>query len=283
LLVGEPLKELKEKAPWVWRYLRYGMTTAFDSGKAKPVPVPKRSTCVARDPWYDLTELAKPGFAFWPKGQQYRHMVIANPDGCPGASRLYDMKAIGDYDTDAFIAVLNSTLVALWRNFYGRYTGMEGASETMVLDVCMTEVPDPTRMSACISERLKSAFHKLGARVTGDMIEEQLMDCHTPDRARRIAAGPLVLSQELQRAGDKGTCTKLSAVAHRTQTNQPAPWCLRQGAKPEFYATLSVLAQSTSSSRSGSRAAAGTAVTTRVSPRALQTSMEYPSVPSGAT
>ena len=200
LLVGEPLKELKEKAPWVWRYLRYGMTTAFDSGKAKPVPVPKRSTCVARDPWYDLTELAKPGFAFWPKGQQYRHMVIANPDGCPGASRLYDMKAIGDYDTDAFIAVLNSTLVALWRNFYGRYTGMEGASETMVLDVCMTEVPDPTRMSACISERLKSAFHKLGARVTGDMIEEQLMDCHTPDRARRIAAGPLVLSQELQRA-----------------------------------------------------------------------------------
>jgi hypothetical protein len=28
-------------------------------------------------------------------------------------------------------------------------------------------------------------------------VEEQFMDCHTPDRVRRIAAGPLALSQEL--------------------------------------------------------------------------------------
>ena len=35
-------------------------------------------------------------------------------------------------------------------------------------------------------------------REVGRLVEEQLMDCHTPDRARRIAAGPLVLPEELQ-------------------------------------------------------------------------------------
>ena len=41
--------------------------------------------------------------------------------------------------------------------------------------------------------------------------------------------------------------------------------------------------QRISSSRSGSRAVLGTAVTAIVSPTALKTSIEYPSVPSGAT
>ncbi|MBM4028282.1 MAG: hypothetical protein FJ280_23255 [Planctomycetes bacterium] len=57
LLVSEPLEKLKAKAPWVWRYLRYGMTATFASEKSKGKPVPERSTCAARDPWYDLTML----------------------------------------------------------------------------------------------------------------------------------------------------------------------------------------------------------------------------------
>jgi hypothetical protein len=39
----------------------------------------------------------------------------------------------------------------------------------------------------------------MGRRKVGRLIEEQLMDCHSPDRARRLAAGPLVLSDELRR------------------------------------------------------------------------------------
>ena len=31
LLVGEPMDKLKAKSPWVWRYLRYGMTATFAS------------------------------------------------------------------------------------------------------------------------------------------------------------------------------------------------------------------------------------------------------------
>ena len=61
LLVADSMDELKAKSPWVWRYLRYGMTATFASSKSKPVPLPKRSTCQARDPWYDLTGLVRPG------------------------------------------------------------------------------------------------------------------------------------------------------------------------------------------------------------------------------
>ena len=198
LLVGEQKDELKTKAQWVYRYLRYGMTAIFASTKSKPVPVPKRSTCIVRDPWYDLTGLAKPAFAFWPKGQQYRHMVIANPSGFPCNCRLYEMQAIQEYDALAFTAILNSTLVALWRNFYGRYTGTEGALETMVIDARLIEVPTPLGVQEPICSRLKDAFSRLCLRPMGDLVEEQLMDCHTSKRARKLAAGPLVFSNELQ-------------------------------------------------------------------------------------
>lgn len=198
LLVAEPMDQLRSEGPWVSRYLRYGMTARFASEKSGGKPVPERSTCKARDPWYDLTGLVKPGFAFWPKGQQYRHLVIANPEGLPGNCRLYDLRPSDEYDTNVLIAILNSTLVAFWRNFYGRYTGTEGALDTMVVDACMIEVPDPRAATAPICSRLKSAFAKLSARASGDLVEEQLMDCHTQERARRIAAGPLMLSHELQ-------------------------------------------------------------------------------------
>ena len=37
----------------------------------------------------------------------------------------------------------------------------------------------------------------MSKRQVGRLVEEQLMDCHDPERARQIAAGPLVLSAEL--------------------------------------------------------------------------------------
>jgi hypothetical protein len=202
LLVREPMAKLKTKSPWVWRYLRYGMTAMFPSSKSEAVAIPKRSTCAGRDPWYDLTGLVRPGVAFWPKGQQYRHIVIANPKRLVCNCRLYDVAPTCEADASVLTAILNSTIVGFWRNFYGRYTGTEGALETMVLDVLMTEVPDPRTVPSRIAARLAEAFERMCARPMGDLVEEQLMDCHTPERARRIAAGPVVLSNELHQ-GDR--------------------------------------------------------------------------------
>ena len=53
-------------------------------------------------------------------------------------------------------------------------------------------------MSATLSKRLEVAFDSLARRESGRLVEEQLMDCHSPERARNLAAGPLVLPKELQ-------------------------------------------------------------------------------------
>jgi hypothetical protein len=199
LLVNASLDKLKTKAPWTYRYLQYGATATFQSSKSQPVPVPKRSFISKRPLWYDLTDQVKPAAAIWPKGQQYRHLVISNPDGLIANCRLYDV-AMRSPEANPLVlaAVLNSTVVALWRSFYGRYTGTEGAMETMVVDALMIEVPNPALASGELAQRLCGALHALCQRDTGDFIEEQLMDCHTSERARKLAAGPLVLSHELQ-------------------------------------------------------------------------------------
>jgi hypothetical protein len=199
LLVDEPMDKLKSKSPWVWRYLRYGMTATFASTKSKHVPVPKRSTCAARDPWYDLTGLVRPGIAFWPMAQQYRHIIAANPERLICNHNLFDIApgSLSAREAESLVAILNSTLVGLFKTFYGRFAGTEGNLKTEVVDVNLLEVPDPRGIPAGVVRRLVDALERMSQREVGRLVEEQLMDCHTPDRARRLAAGPLVLSNEL--------------------------------------------------------------------------------------
>jgi hypothetical protein len=199
LLVKGPMDKLKTKSPCVWRYLRYGMTATFASKKSKHVPVPKRSTCAARDPWYDLTSLVRPGIAFWPMAQQYRHIIAGNPESLICNHNLFDIAPadLSPLEAKCLVAILNSTLVGLFKTFYGRFAGTEGNLKTEVVDVNLLEVPDPRRISKRLAKRLADALDRMSRREVGRLVEEQLMDCHTPDRARRIAAGPFVLSNEL--------------------------------------------------------------------------------------
>jgi methylase of polypeptide subunit release factors len=197
LLVGKPISTLE--GTYVSKYLRYGETHSFASKKSKPVPVPKRSTCSARNPWYDLTKLVNPGFALWPKSQQYRHIVPANPDRLICNCNLYDMAAnnLSILEQDALTAILNSTLIGFLKTFYGRFAGTEGNLKTEVVDVNLIEVPDPRGVSKSLASKLKNSLEKMQGRPVGRLVEEQLMDCHDPERAKRIAQGPIALSKEL--------------------------------------------------------------------------------------
>jgi hypothetical protein len=96
------------------------MTAKFASAKSKGKPLPERSTCKARDPWYDLTGLVKPGLAFWPKSQQYRHIIPANPERIICNCNLYDVAAekLSTAEQTA-LAVLNSTLCCLTHGRFG--------------------------------------------------------------------------------------------------------------------------------------------------------------------
>ncbi len=204
------MDKLKAKSPWVWRYLRYGMTATFASSKSKPVPVPKRSTCAARDPWYDLTGLVQPGIAFWPMAHHYRHIIPGNPERLICNHNLFDVGTtkLSQSESESLVAILNSTLVGLFKNFYGRYTGTEGYLKTEVVDVKLVEVPDPRGVSADLAKRLTDALERMSQRDVGRLVEEQLMDCHTPERARKLAAGPagLVERAAATRPARPGRC-----------------------------------------------------------------------------
>ena len=128
----------------------------------------------------------KPGFAFWPKAQQYRHIIPANPerrDLQPQPLRRGIGRAELSREQASLVAVLNSTLVGLFKTFYGRFAGTEGNLKTEVVDVNLLEVPDPRGVSPNIAKRLTDALERMGKREVGRLVEEQLMDCHSPERA----------------------------------------------------------------------------------------------------
>jgi hypothetical protein len=112
---------------------------------------------------------------------------------------MFDIATEEEIDGRLLSAILNSTVVALWKTFYGRYTGTEGSLDTEVIDVRMLEVPDPRRSSSEISALILQAFDRLACRPIGRLVEEGLMDCHSPDRAEVIASEPLNLADELCR------------------------------------------------------------------------------------
>jgi hypothetical protein len=202
LWVSEPLDKLK--GTHAYEYLRWGAKQTFTSRKkarARPVPVPQRSTCAARERWYDLTGL-EPGIGFWPMAQQYRHFIPANPDALPCNHRMFDIHPwrLGPDENQALLAVLNSTLVSLFKHFYGRYTGTEGSLDTEVFEVLMIEVPDPRNVGEAILRRLKSAFELLQQRETGPLLEENLRACRNARQVREAARQPLELPLELMRS-----------------------------------------------------------------------------------
>jgi len=198
LLVSEPLSKLR--GTYVHRYLRYGETHAYASRKSKAVPVAKRSTCAGRDPWYDLTGF-QPGYFFWPMAQQYRHIIPVNPDKLACNHNLFDVHP-SDLTAEqmaCLAAIVNSTLVGLFKTFYGRYAGTEGNLKTEVVDVNLLEVPDPRGVSAAVAKKLRDAFEKLCQRDTGPLVEQEFMDCHSAERARKLAEKPIGLPEELKR------------------------------------------------------------------------------------
>jgi N-6 DNA Methylase len=91
LWVDRPLDQIK--GTYAEHYIRWGAKRKFTSrsNKSKNVLLPERPSCQGRDPWYDVTGL-KPGIAFWPMTQKYRHIVPGNPYGLACNHRLFDVR-----------------------------------------------------------------------------------------------------------------------------------------------------------------------------------------------
>jgi hypothetical protein len=197
LFLSEPMSQLK--GTYVLKYLRYGERNTFASAKSQPVPVPLRSTCANRNPWYDLT-YTKPGAFFWPMAQQYRHVIPANPESLVCNHNLFDVHPfdLPPEQVTTLQAIVNSTLVANFKTFYGRYAGTEGNLKTEVVDVNLLEIPDPRQAAGPVATKLREALHRLCKRDTQPLVEEQFMECRSAERMKTLAEKPIGLPQELK-------------------------------------------------------------------------------------
>jgi len=131
--------------------------------------------------------------------QQYRHIIAANPQGLICNHNLFDLASaeLTKKETKALIAVLNSTLLGLFKTFYGRYAGTEGNLKTEVVDVNLIDVPDPRGISERIAMRLTDALGDMCKRDVGGLVETALKECHTYERALDLARRPVKLPLEL--------------------------------------------------------------------------------------
>lgn len=115
-------------------------------------------------------------------------MVVFNPENLIASCRLYYLTPrVAGYDPEVMTAILNSTVVGFWRNFYGRYTGTEGSLDTMIVDVNLLEVPDPRCTNSAISKGILEAFRSMRKRSIGQFVAEDLMNCHSTERARELS------------------------------------------------------------------------------------------------
>ena len=143
----------------VARYIRYGERKGWDRG----------ATVAARSrsgQWYDLglSPPADRARVLWPKGHQYRHLALLNPDQMPCKDRLYEVFPHHDVDEVLLWAVLNSTIVAVSKATFGRPAGIEGYLDTQVIDAEMMLVPDVRWANGPLRQRLQVAGENLGRR-----------------------------------------------------------------------------------------------------------------------
>jgi hypothetical protein len=163
LLVSKPKDKLR--GTHVLKYLRWGERENFH----------ERPTCASRDPWYDLGGERRSDI-IWTKSQQYRHIVALNSRKLVANCNLYDVWGLHGLDAKMLCAVLNSTVVAMSKHFFGRIAGREGNLKTEVIDVNMMLVPDPRRAVAKVRKRLEKALDSLRQRSIG-----HLVDVDSPD------------------------------------------------------------------------------------------------------
>ena len=117
-------------------------------------------------PWYDLGLRPMPERAdmFWPKAQQYRHVVPLNVDRLVCKDRLYDVWVTTAVDPKLLWATLNSTIVMLSKHQFGRGAGIEGYLDTQVIDVNAMLVPDIRLASQEAAERAVAACEQMSRR-----------------------------------------------------------------------------------------------------------------------
>lgn len=162
LLVSQPKEKLK--GTYALKYIKWGEREGY----------PDRSTIEGRistgRQWYDITTDRRSDL-LWCKAHQYRHVAWLNAHHLVANCRMYDIFLSQNIQAKTLCAILNSTIVALTKSFFGRYVGREGNLDTEVLDVKMMLVPDPRKATAAVRTRLELAFDSMSRRLALPLVD----------------------------------------------------------------------------------------------------------------
>jgi type I restriction-modification system DNA methylase subunit len=151
LLVSEPRTKLK--GSHVFKYIRWGEREGFNEGSTV------RARATNEREWYDLTDERRPHIIL-PKIQQYRHIVCLNPKRYLCNSSLL---AVFTQEKTAkmLCALLNSTVVAFFKQFFARPHGREASIQLDVYSAQMMLVPDPENATEKIKRKIHDAFESI--------------------------------------------------------------------------------------------------------------------------
>ena len=174
LLCSEPKSRLTKTR--VLKYIEWGEREGFHNG----------ATCASRAkarPWYDLNP-GRRGDVFWPMAQQYRHLAPLNRGKLICNHNLFDIHTGLKTKPEVLCGILNSTIVAMHKHFFGRLAGTEGNLKTEVVDVKMMLVPDPRNASKVVERRIRDAVNAMSKRPTRNLPDEfELADRRALDDA----------------------------------------------------------------------------------------------------
>ena len=110
---------------------------------------------------------------FWPKAQQYRHLVPLNGAHLLCKDRFYNVWITTPVDTKLLWAILNSTIVMTSKHQFGRGAGIEGNLDTHVIDVNAMLVPDIRKASSEAASRAVAACERMAQRDAGGYLYEE--------------------------------------------------------------------------------------------------------------
>jgi hypothetical protein len=119
--------------------------------------------------WHDLTGEFPPDLVL-PKLQQYRHIIALNPKRYLCNSSLLEV-FVEKKQRHLLGAVLNSTVVALTKQFFARMHGREGSLQLDVYSAQMLPVPDIRRAKKAIVQRILKAFAEMSGRLALPLVD----------------------------------------------------------------------------------------------------------------
>jgi len=159
LVCGKPKSQLKRTH--VLKYIEWGEREHFH----------ERPSC-NRDPWYYVKPPARRGDILWPEGQQYRHLAPFNRGQLLCNHKVFDLLVHRGVRSEVLCGIMNSTLSALMKHFFGRLAGTEGNLQTAVVDVELMLVPDAHAAKGGLRRRITAALERMCRRPTMNLPDE---------------------------------------------------------------------------------------------------------------